>query len=161
MKNYGDLGGYNRPTRLPALDTTALTCSFKLGCSSKMTPRYLNSATRFIADPLLIADPISVYRTKRKSLSLQQCRYLLPCQHALWPWADRCSFEDSCEHQETLWSSPDCKHLESRKQPCNIASQLSFLYQLNVILPWYTGCHLSSDLNEVLVSTSLSCFQRL
>ena len=90
-----------------------------------MTPRYLNSVTRFIADP------ITVYRTKRNSLSLEQCLNLLPCQHALWRWADRCSFEDSCEHQETLWSSPDCKHLESRKQPCNIASQLSFLYQLS------------------------------
>ena len=73
---------------------------------------------------------------KGKSFSLEQYLNLLPCQHALWPWADRCSFEDSCEHQKTLRSSPDCKHLESRKQPCNIASQLSFLYQLNVILPW-------------------------
>ena len=26
--------------------------------------------------------------------------------------------------------------LSHGKQPCNIASQLSFLYQLNVILPW-------------------------
>ena len=113
------------------LDTIALTCSSQLRCSSKMTPRYLNSVTRFIADPLLYsADPISVYRTKRKSPSLEQCLNLLPCQHALWPWADRCSFEDSCKHQETLWSSSDCKHLESRKQPCNIASQLSSLISL-------------------------------
>ena len=91
----------------------------------------------------LYSRPIALKQTllastgrKGKSFSLERYLNLLPCQHALWPWADRCSFEDSCEHQETLWSSPDCKHLESRKQPCNIASQLSFLYQLNVILPW-------------------------
>ena len=31
---------------------------------------------------------------------------------------------------------PANTHLESRKQPCNIASQLFFVHQLNVILPW-------------------------
>ena len=91
----------------------------------------------------LYSRPIALKQTllastgrKGKSLSLEQYQNLSPCQHTLWPWADRCSFEDSCEHQETFWSSPHCKHLESRKQPCNIASQLSFLYQLNVIPPW-------------------------
>ena len=91
----------------------------------------------------LYSRPIALKQTllastgrKGKSFSPERYLNLLPCQHALWPWADRCSFGDSCEHQETLWSSPDCKHLESRKQPCNIASQLSFLYPLIVILPW-------------------------
>ena len=31
---------------------------------------------------------------------------------------------------------PANTHLESWRQPCNIASQLSFLHQLNVILSW-------------------------
>ena len=66
-------------------------------------------------------------RTMPKSLAVSTCFMAL---------SNRCSFEDSWELQETLWSSPDCKHLGSWKQPCNIASQLSFLYQFNVILPW-------------------------
>ena len=47
------------------------------------------------------------FRIMPKSLAVSTCFNFLE-------WTCRCSFEDSCEHQETLWSSKDWTHFESR-----------------------------------------------
>ena len=52
-------------------------------------------------------------------------------------WTDRCSFEDSCEQQETLLSSPDWKHFKSRNNNRVISPASSFsLSAFYVILLW-------------------------
>ena len=87
-----------------------------------------------------------------KSLAVSSCFNFLE-------WTCRCSFEDSCEHQETLWSSKDWTHFESRNNnpAISLVSSpffISFLCHSTMV----TGCYLSSDLNKVLVLMSLSHF---
>ena len=87
-----------------------------------------------------------------KSLVISTCFNFLE-------WTCRCSFEDSCKHQETLWSSKDWTHFESRNNNpvISLVSSpffISFLCHSAMV----TGCYLSSDLNEVLVLISLSHF---
>ena len=87
-----------------------------------------------------------------KSLAISSCFNFLE-------WTCRCSFEDSGEHQETLWSSKDWTHFESQNNnpPISLVSSpffISFLCHSTMV----TGCYLSSDLNEVLVLMNLSHF---
>ena len=90
------------------------------------------------------------FRIMPKSLAVSTCFNFLE-------WTCRFSFEDSCEHQETLWSSKDWTHFESRNNNSVISLVssplfISFLCHSAMVI----GCYLSSDLNKVLVLMNLS-----